>query len=101
EKNRLAMRIGIILDGRDEAMVETYIKAGVRTGFGDEWIRIVGVEWCPDCSTSGRTAAYYEPYIGTPVPGEPVPNTGMLLYEADELIPKVVEAHKAGLRVCV
>src|SRR5690606_25405866 len=23
------------------------------------------------------------------------------LYEADELIPKVVEAHKAGLRVCV
>ena len=101
EKNKLPMRIGIILDGRDEAMVETYIKAGVRTGFGDEWIRIVGVEWCPDCSTSGRTAAYYEPYIGTPVPGEPVPNLGMLLYDADELIPKVVEAHKAGLRVCV
>jgi predicted amidohydrolase YtcJ len=101
ERQRLAMRIGIILDGRDEALVDTYIRAGVRTGFGDEWIRIVGVEWCPDCSTSGRTAAYYEPYIGTPVPGEPVPNTGMLLYDADELFPQVARAHKAGLRVCV
>ncbi|MEX1108760.1 MAG: amidohydrolase [Dongiaceae bacterium] len=101
ESEQLSMRIGIILDGRDEALVDTYIKAGIRTGFGDEWIRIVGVEWCPDCSTSGRTAAYYEPYVGTPVPGEPVPNYGMLLYEADELIPQVVRAHKAGLRVCV
>lgn len=98
---KLAMRMGIIVDGRDEALVQSYIKAGIKTGFGDEWIRIVGVEWCPDCSTSGRTAAYYEPYVGNPVPGEPMPNCGMLLYEAEELIPKVVEVHKAGLRVCV
>jgi len=49
--------IGVILDGRDEDLVESYLGAGVRTGFGDEWIRVVGIEWCPDCSTSGRTAA--------------------------------------------
>lgn len=98
---RLSMRIGVLLDGRDEALVESYLAAGVRTGFGDEWIRIIGVEWCPDCSTSGRTAAYYDPYVGKPVPGEPVPNRGMLLYEAEELFPKVAQAHAAGLRVCV
>ena len=46
--------------------------------FGDDFIRIIGVEWCPDCSTSGRTAAYHEPYVGTPIEGEPVPNYGMI-----------------------
>ena len=98
---KLAMRIGVILDGRDETLVDSYLAAGVKTGFGDDWIRIIGVEWCPDCSTSGRTAAYYDPYVGTPVPGEPVPNRGMLLYEPEELFPKVARAHRAGLRVCV
>ncbi|MGH6719396.1 MAG: amidohydrolase, partial [Alphaproteobacteria bacterium] len=101
EQGRLPMRVGIILDGRDDELVASYLAAGVRTGFGDEWIRVIGVEWCPDCSTSGRTAAYYEPYVGTPVPGEPVPNYGMLLYEKDVLAPKVARAHAAGLRVCV
>ncbi|MEM7122594.1 MAG: amidohydrolase family protein [Pseudomonadota bacterium] len=97
----LTMRMGIIIDGRDDDMVDGYIGAGIKTGFGDEWIRVVGIEWCPDCSVSGRTAAFYEPYIGEPVPGEPVPNTGMLLYTAEDLIPRVKRAHKAGLRVCV
>ncbi len=101
EAGDLTMRMGIIIDGRDEEMVDGYIGAGIKTGFGDEWIKIVGIEWCPDCSVSGRTAAFYEPYIGDPVPGEPVPNTGMLLYTAEDLIPRVKRAHKAGLRVCV
>jgi hypothetical protein len=97
----LPMRIGVILDGRDDRLIDSYIDGHTRTGYGDDWIRLIGVEWCPDCSTSGRTAAYYDPYVGQPVPGEPVPNRGMLLYDADELIPKVTRAHKAGLRVCV
>ncbi|MEX2647517.1 MAG: amidohydrolase [Alphaproteobacteria bacterium] len=101
ENGRLPMRIGVILDGRDEELVEDWLGAGARTGFGDDWIKVIGVEWCPDCSTSGRTAAYYEPYVGAPVPGEPVPNYGMLLYDKDELAPKVARAHAAGLRVCV
>ncbi len=69
------------------------------TGFGDDWLRLIGVEWCPDCSTSGRTAAYYEPYGGTPIPGEPVPNTGMLLYDAEDLTRRAMAAHAAGLRI--
>jgi len=101
DAGKLAMRIGVIVDGRDEALVDSYIAAGIKTGFGDDWIRIIGVEWCPDCSTSGRTAAYYDPYVGTPIPGEPVPNRGMLLYEPEELFPKVARVHRAGLRVCV
>jgi len=95
------MRMGIIASGRDEALIPHLIGAGIRSGFGDEWLRLIGVEWCPDCSTSGRTAAYWEPYAGTPVPGEPVPNTGMLLYEKEDLIARATAAHKAGLQVMI
>ena len=98
---RLRMRIGIIASGREPELVEALIAAGIRTGFGDERVRVIGVEWCPDCSTSGRTAAYYEPYVGTRIEGEPEHNTGMLLYEADDLKARAAAAHKAGLQVMI
>lgn len=97
----LAVRTGIIVSGREEGLIEAFIAAGIRTGFGDDSLRVIGVEWCPDCSTSGRTAAYWEPYVGKPVPGEPVPNTGMLLYEAEDLKRRATAAHKAGLLVMI
>ena len=100
-EGRLAMRVGIIVSGQEEGLVESYIRAGVRSGLGDDWLRVIGVEWCPDCSTSGRTAAYYEPYVGTPVPGEPQPNTGMLLFDGADLAARAVAAHKAGLQVMI
>jgi predicted amidohydrolase YtcJ len=95
------MRMGIIASGRDEPLIPALIAAGIQSGFGDDWLRMIGVEWCPDCSTSGRTAAYWEPYQGTPIPGEPVPNTGMLLYEKDDLTQRATAAHAAGLQVMI
>ncbi len=100
EAGRLKMRVGIIASGREEGLIESLIDAGIRTGFGDDWIRLVGVEWCPDCSTSGRTAAYYEPYRGQAVLGEPADNRGMLLYETEDFARRVLAAHAAGLTVC-
>ena len=100
-RGRLALRVGIIVSGRDEGLVEAFVRAGIRSGFGDNWLRVIGVEWCPDCSTSGRTAAYYEPYVGVPITGEPQPNTGMLLYDADDLTARAVAAHQAGLQVMI
>jgi predicted amidohydrolase YtcJ len=98
---RWRMRMGIIASGRDEPLIPHLIGAGIRSGFGNEWLRLVGVEWCPDCSTSGRTAAYWEPYLGTPIPGEPQPNTGMLLYEQEDLTQRATAAHAAGLQVMI
>jgi predicted amidohydrolase YtcJ len=100
-EGRLTMRVGIIVSGREKGLVESFISAGIRSGFGDNWLRVIGVEWCPDCSTSGRTAAYYEPYVGDPVPGEPEPNTGMLLHDGADLAARAVAAHKAGLQVMI
>ncbi|WP_430435678.1 amidohydrolase [Oceanibaculum nanhaiense] len=101
QQERLRMRVGIIVSGREDGLVESYVKAGIRSGFGDDMVRIIGVEWCPDCSTSGRTAAYYEPYVGTRIEGEPEPNTGMLLYELEDLKLRALAAHKAGLQVMI
>ena len=100
-REALTMRVGLIVSGREEGLVEAFAAAGIRSGFGDDWVRVIGVEWCPDCSTSGRTAAYHEPYVGTPALGEPVPNTGMLLYEADDLRARALAAHRAGLQVMI
>jgi predicted amidohydrolase YtcJ len=97
----LHVRTGIIVSGREDGLVDAFIASGIRSGFGDDLLRVIGVEWCPDCSTSGRTAAYWEPYVGTPVPGEPVPNTGMLLYEAADLAARATAAHRAGLLVMI
>jgi predicted amidohydrolase YtcJ len=100
-EGRLFVRTGIIVSGREEGLVEAFVAAGIRSGFGDDLLRVIGVEWCPDCSTSGRTAAYWEPYVGTAIPGEPVPNTGMLLYEGDDLAARATVAHRAGLLVMI
>jgi predicted amidohydrolase YtcJ len=98
---RLPMRVGIIISGREEGLAEAFVRAGIQSGFGDDWLRIIGVEWCPDCSTSGRTAAYYAPYQGTPAAGEAENNTGVLLYAFEDLKRRATEAHAAGLLVMV
>jgi hypothetical protein len=101
DRGLLKVRIGIIASGREDGLIESLIATGIRTGFGDDWLRVIGVEWCPDCSTSGRTAAYYDPYIGEPALGEPPDNRGMLLYDGEDLKRRAIAAHKAGLLVCI
>lgn len=101
ERRLSPMRVGIIASGREEGLIEGLIASGLRSGFGDERLRLIGVEWCPDCSTSGRTAAYYEPYVGRKIEGEPEPNTGVLLYELEDLKARALAAHRAGLQVMI
>lgn len=99
--DKLRMRVGIIVSGREDGLVDSYINAGIKSGFGNNMLRVIGVEWCPDCSTSGRTAAYYEPYVGTAIEGEPQPNTGILVYKSDDLQARAIAAHQAGLQVMI
>jgi len=89
----LKVRTAVHLSGRDEGMVEGAISMGLQTPFGDEWLKVTAAEWVFDTSTSGRTAAYYEPYVGEPF------NTGMLLYDQEDIERRVWEAHSAGIRV--
>lgn len=92
-EGKLKIRLAVHLSGRDEGMVEGAIAAGIETPFGDDWLKITEAEWVFDTSTSGRTAAYYEPYLGEPE------NTGILLYDQEDINERVWQAHKARIRV--
>lgn len=100
DAGELHVRVGILVTGRDEALMRATLRSGYRAGFGDEWIRLIGVEWVGDGSTSGRTAAYHEPYVGTPILGEPADNRGTLLLDYAQHRARVKEALEAGMIVC-
>lgn len=93
QEGRLPLRVCIHMSGDDEGILESLIATGIQTPFGDDWLKITEIEWIFDTSTSGRTAAYYQPYIDEP------DNTGILLYDQDDITERVKKAHDAGLRV--
>jgi predicted amidohydrolase YtcJ len=91
--SELILRYCVHASGREDGMLEALIAAGIQTPFGDDWLKITEIEWVFDTSTSGRTAAYYDPYVGEP------DNTGILLYDQEDITDRVTRAHLAGLRV--
>jgi predicted amidohydrolase YtcJ len=67
--------------------------AGVRTGFGDEWVRIGGIKLVCDGSISERTARLSQPYVGRPN------DYGILVSSEDELYAAARKAHEAGWQI--
>jgi predicted amidohydrolase YtcJ len=45
--------------------IDKMIASGVRTGFGDEWVRAGAMKQVADGAVSGRTARLSQPYIGS------------------------------------
>lgn len=70
---------------------------GLRTGFGDDWIRIGNTKVFADGSLIGRTCAMFEPFANDPNPD----NKGFFQLEPDELRPIILEAHQAGWQIGV
>ncbi len=70
--------------------IDKMIAAGVRTGFGDDWVRVGGMKQTCDGSISERTARLSEPYVGRP------DDFGMIVADADELYSYARKAHAAG-----
>lgn len=70
---------------------------GLRTGFGDDWIRIGNTKVFADGSLIGRTCAMFEPFANDPDPD----NRGFFQLEPEELRPIIVEAHQAGWQIGV
>ena len=73
--------------------IETGIDLGLRTGFGDDWLRLGPMKIFTDGSLVGRTAAMSAPFEGDPG------NSGYLQADADQLTERIIEAHRAGWRV--
>jgi len=70
---------------------------GLRTGFGDDWIRIGATKVFADGSLIGRTCAMFEPFANDPDPD----NRGFFQLEPDELRPIIIDAHRSGWQVGV
>ncbi len=73
--------------------IETGIDLGLRTGFGDDWLRLGPMKIFTDGSLVGRTAAMSAPFDGDPG------NSGYLQADSDLLTETIIEAHRAGWRV--
>ena len=69
------------------------LKAGVRTGLGDEWVKVGPMKATCDGSISERTARLSEPFIGRP------DDYGILVMEEDELYAHARKAHEAGWQI--
>lgn len=97
----LKVRVGVIANGHDADFAQGLLAARMRSGLGDERLRLTGIEWVADGATSARTAAYHAPYQPPFAEGEDPQNRGRILIDRDDLVAKTVAAHRAGLSVCV
>ena len=67
---------------------------GIRTGFGDDWLRIGAVKIFADGSLVGRTAAVHDEYAGPDGAGR-----GYLQADAADLQATIIAAHHSGWQV--
>jgi hypothetical protein len=101
EQGRLPLRVELMvvsdafhpLAAHPADGIETGIDLGLRTGFGDDWLRLGPMKIFTDGSLVGRTAAMSTPYHGDDG------NSGYLQGDAGRLSQAIIAAHRAGWRV--
>ena len=71
------------------------VELGLRTGFGDDWLRIGSVKAFMDGALGPRTAAMFQPYLNEPG------NRGILNMDAEELFEAGRQAVEVGLSLAV
>jgi predicted amidohydrolase YtcJ len=73
--------------------IDSMIAAGVRTGLGDEWVRVGAMKLVCDGSISERTSRLSAPYEGRPN------DYGILVMTEEELYANGQKAHLAGWQI--
>jgi len=77
----------------DVASFDAVERVGLRTGFGDPWVRFGGIKIFADGSIGARNAAVSEPYLAG--------GTGELNHECDELESMIRSAEAAGWQTII
>jgi predicted amidohydrolase YtcJ len=75
--------------------LEPLKQAGVRTGLGDDWVRLGALKILSDGSMGAGTAAFFEPYADDPK------TSGLLLHTVPDLERMIREADAAGFQLAV
>lgn len=73
--------------------IDKMIAAGVRTGMGNEWVKVGGMKMTCDGSISERTARLSAPYVGRPN------DYGILVSTAEQLYVHARKAHEADWQI--
>ncbi|WP_263399757.1 amidohydrolase [Saccharopolyspora pogona] len=91
QRGELTARVNALLTYRH---VDTFRAAGLRTGFGDHWLRIGGVKAFADGAVAGGTRLVEEPFEGTD-------DHGIQTLRTDELNDLALRVHAAGSRLSI
>lgn len=95
-EGRLPIRASLLLRILEAKIVpESLLNLGIKTGFGNDWLKIGGVKMSIDGGITGRVAAFYQPYVDDPC------HCGLVRIPAEELDETVNSYHRAGHRVCI
>ncbi|GAB4574853.1 MAG: amidohydrolase [Anaerolineae bacterium] len=88
ERGTLGLRI---VKNVNDTWIEHLYEAGIRWGFGDDWIRIGGQKIFADGALGPRTAAMIDPYEGEPN------NRGIVVTDKETMAERVLKATALGL----
>ncbi len=91
QKKKLRLRCWTSLPGEEREAVE---EIGLRTGLGDEYLRVGHLKYFMDGGMGARTAWMIDPYLDTGT-------KGLCLIEPDQMLDEVMAADRAGLAVMV
>lgn len=100
ESHSLPARVRVWLEGitfgsRDAGLIPFVLGSGLKSGYGNDMLKFMGIKFILDGSIGGCSAAVEEDYAGRK--GE----KGVLYVERDELSPLVTECVKNGIRVSI
>jgi len=88
--DELSARIYCMISYRE---IDDLISQEVKTGDGNDWVRVGGMKLTCDGSISERTARLSEAYIGRP------DDFGIIVMEEEELYQNAIKAHKANFQI--
>jgi len=94
-EGRLKARINLqmLLENHDK--LTEFLKLGIKSGDGDEYLRFGPLKILGDGSLGSRTAALEEPYEDDPT------TDGVLIYKDNELEELLDKAHNNGLQIAI
>jgi len=92
---RLPLRITFTVHCPTLPTVQAFLRYGLETGFGDEWLKFGAVKFFIDGGITGAAGAFYEPYTHQPE------SRGHLKLDQDELNAMVQELDDAGVQASI
>lgn len=92
ERGNLGIRV---VKQINKGWLEAALALGIRSGFGDDWIRFGALKLFADGALGPRTALMVEPYEGQP------DNTGIAVVTKEEMMPLVSKASAGGIHSSV